>query len=143
MNIDSLGGRRIEQLIEGGLVKKIPDLYRFDPDDLKQPEGFGEKSARKLLHAIEGSKKGSFDRFLYALGIRHVGQHVAQLLAREFGDLDSQIETSMDALTSVREIGDEIAESIRHFYEADENKKMLGELKELGVQHQNHQRESV
>jgi len=79
MNIDSLGGRRIEQLIEGGLVKKIPDLYRFDPD----------------------------------------------------------------ALTSVREIGDEIAESIRHFYEADENKKMLGELKELGVQHQNHQRESV
>ncbi len=134
MNIETLAGQRIEQLIEAGMVKKIPDLYRIDPAELKQMEGFGEKSAEKLLQSIEGSKKCSLQMFIYALGIRHVGQHVAQLLVREFGDLETLTEASKDALVSVNEIGDEIAESIRHFFEADENRKMLGELKDLGVQ---------
>lgn len=133
MDIDTLGEKNSMQLIDKNLVKTIPDLYKLKPDDLGELEGFAKKSAMKLHDAIQNTKKPELYRFLYALGIRHVGGHMARVLAQKFRSLDNLKHISYNDLMEIHEIGPEIAESVAHFFQNNENIKMLNELENLGV----------
>ena len=133
MDIDTLGEKNSMQLIDKNLVKTIPDLYKLKPDDLGELEGFAKKSAMKLHDAIQNTKKPELYRFLYALGIRHVGGHMARVLAQKFRSLDNLKHISYKDLMEIHKIGPEIAESVAHFFQNNENIKMLNELENLGV----------
>ena len=133
MNIEGLGDRIVELLFERGLVKSIADLYRLKKSDLMVLPGFASKSAQNLLDAIEASKKTTFARFLYALGIRHVGEHTAQLLAEHFKNIDELAKASVEELMTIEGIGPEVASSIHDFFANPENQKLIKELFELGV----------
>ncbi len=134
MNIDKLGRKTIEQLVQKEMVKELPDLYRLKPEKLEEIEGYAKKSANQLHESIQHSKKTELHRFLYALGIRHVGEHIARLLAGEFGTLDKIKNAGYNKLVKIDEIGPEIAESISHFFSIDENLKMLEKLLKSGIE---------
>ncbi|MBD3176744.1 MAG: NAD-dependent DNA ligase LigA [Armatimonadia bacterium] len=134
MDIDGLGPAIIDQLIESGLVEDIPDLYRLEHEQLVQLERMADKSASNLLRAIDGSKHRPLDRLINGLGIRHVGDHLAQVLAREFGSLDRLKDASVEDLASVYEIGEVVARAIRAYFEDPEIRRMLQDLKEVGVE---------
>ena len=133
MDIEELGGKTVEQLVSRAMVRSVADLYGLSVEDLTGLKGYAEKSARKLRAAIEEKKSPGLDRFLYALGIRRVGQHVAAVLAREFGSLEALRKASLEDLRKVPEIGPEIAQSVRHFFGERENLKVLDALREAGV----------
>lgn len=133
MDIANLGDKNIIQLIDKGMVKNIPDLYRIKAADLEKLEGFAKKSARQLYEAIQHSKNPELHRFLYALGIRHVGEHMARILAQKFKSLHTLKHVSYNELISVHEIGPEIAESVSHFFDNEDNLQMLAELEKIGV----------
>jgi DNA ligase (NAD+) len=133
MNIDGLGEKIVKKLVDKNMVHDIADLYHLSVEDFKKLEGFAQKSAENLYQAIQGVKHVRFDRFLYALGIRHVGQHVARVLAREYHNLENLIEADEDELRDVHEIGTEIARSVHHFFQQEENQKVLERLKKTGV----------
>ena len=134
MNIENLGEKIIEELVNRDMIKNIPDLYRLTPGDLKKLEGFAEKSSRKLYEAIQNSKKPPLTTFIYALGIRHAGSHIARVLAGEFGSLDDIAGASREELESIDEIGPEIAESINNFFKNEDNLRMIEELKKSGIE---------
>jgi DNA ligase (NAD+) len=133
LDIESLGEKNVQQLVEKGLVEGLPDLYRLEEEQLRSLEGFAEKSAAKLHRAIQGTKNPPLDRFLYALGIRHVGEHVAQILSRHCGGLAALQKAERDELERIDEIGPEIAESVHNFFQEEENRSILEELNRLGV----------
>ena len=134
MNIDELGRKTIEQLVEKELVKELPDLYKLPSEKLEELDGYAEKSAQKLYDSIQNSKKPELHRFLYALGIRHVGEHIARLLAGELGTLGKIKNAGYNALVKIDEIGPEIAESISHFFSTEENRKMLEKMQKSGIE---------
>ena len=133
MNIEGLGDKIVELLFERELVKSIADLYRLKKSDLVGLPGFAEKSARNLIDALEQSKKTTFSRFLYALGIRLVGEHTAQLLAEHFKNLGELARASLEDLMNIEGIGPEVAHSIKDFFENKDNQKLVRELLELGI----------
>ena len=133
MDIDGLGSKTVKQLLDRGLVKDLADIYQLTPIHLVQLEGFAEKSIENLLDAIEASKKPRFDRFLFALGIEHVGDTVARLLADHFGSLAKLREASEIELEEIRGIGPEVAESVHHFFANPRNRKVLDRLLKAGV----------
>jgi DNA ligase (NAD+) len=133
LDIESLGEKTAKQLYEKNLVESVADLYRLSEDDLRELEGFAEKSAKRLHEAIEKSKSPRFDRFLYALGIRHVGGRMAQVLAREFGSLENLRKAKRSEVEKIPEVGPEIAESVVDFFSRQENKEVLIELEDAGV----------
>jgi DNA ligase (NAD+) len=133
MDINTLGEKNVEQLVEAGLVKRLPDLYRLDEEQLRRLEGFAEKSAKKLYEAIHQTRKPPLDRFLYALGIRRVGDHIAGVLSRRFGSLEELAAAEVEDLEAVDEIGPEIAQSVHNFFRDRENLRTLDELKDAGV----------
>jgi DNA ligase (NAD+) len=137
MNIEHLGGKIAGQLVDRGLVHNLHDLYKLEPGDLEKLEGLAEKSARKLYDAIQGSKSPGLEKFLYALGIRHVGNHVARILARRYRSLDAIRRTDYDKLLEIREIGPEIAESVTHYFGNDRNQRLLDTLNKQGINIQN------
>lgn len=134
MNIDGLGEETIEQLYNAGLVKNIVDLYHLTKEQLLPLERMAEKSVNNLLKGLEDSKKVPFERVLFAIGIRYVGETVAKKLARHFKNIDAIIQASFEELIAADEIGDKIAESILQFFSVQENKQMIMELKNLGLQ---------
>jgi len=133
MNIDKLGRKTIEQLVKKRFIRKLPDLYRLKSKKLEELEGYAKKSAEDLYDSIKNSKNPDLHRYLYALGIRHVGEHIARLLADEFISFKKIKDAGYDKLVSLKEIGPEIAESISHFFSNEDNRLMLDELEELGV----------
>ena len=133
LDIETLGEKNVEQLVEKGMVEQLPDLYRLDEEQLASLDGFAAKSAAKLHKAIQGTRKPPLDRFLYALGIRHVGEHVAQVLARHFHSLEKLQSADRDELERIDEIGPEIAQSIYNFFQEEENRDILEVLESLGV----------
>ena len=133
MDIEGLGGRTVRQLTEAGLVNTVADLYRLREQDLLPLELFGEVKARKLIEAIAASKDTTLARFVYALGIRHVGEHVAQVLAREFGSVEALAAASEERLMQVREVGPEVARSVVEFFAEPRNRRVVQELLDLGV----------
>jgi DNA ligase (NAD+) len=133
MAIDGLGESIIEQLIDEHLVNDIADLYRQDCDKLANLERMGAKSAENLLIAIEQSKKTTFARFLYALGIREIGEVSARVLAVEFSDIESLKTATVEQLMALRDIGPVAAYHIAHFFAQPDNCKIISRLLSLGV----------
>ena len=128
MDIDGLGDKIITQLIVRDMVKEAADLYNLSLDRLLQLDKIADKSAKNLLGAIETSKKTTLSKFVYALGIRHVGEHTAELLAKHFGSLKGLQDATEDELLSVNEIGPQIAESVVSYFEDESNKKHITRL---------------
>src|SRR5439155_6195222 len=133
MDIEGLGTALVEQLVDSGLVRSIPDIYRLTFDQLIDLERMGKKSAENLLNGIVASKERGLTRVLTGLGVRHVGEHVAELLAAEFGSMDKLMAASADRLAQVEGIGRERAESIHRFFQSTAGKKAIEDLRELGV----------
>ncbi len=134
MDIENLGEKIVQQLVDREMVKDLSDLYRLEKEDFLQLEGFAEKSSQKLVHAIQHSKKPELESFLYALGIRHVGQHIARVLARKYQDLNALRKAGLDDLKKTQEIGPEIAESVNHFFGEKQNQKIIDRLQDVGVE---------
>lgn len=135
MNIDGLGERIIEDFYNMGFIKNISDIYRLEnhKEDLMELEGFGEKSISNLLESIENSKSNSLEKVLFALGIRHVGKKTAKVLAKRYKTIDNLATATEEELTNVNDVGEIIAKSVRKYLENDENKRLISELKELGL----------
>ncbi|MCB1615483.1 MAG: NAD-dependent DNA ligase LigA, partial [Pseudomonadales bacterium] len=133
MNIDGLGDRLVNQLVDSGLVETPADLYRLDPAEVAALERMGEKSARNLVNAIASSKKSSLSRLLYALGIREVGETTAQNLAKHFHSMDAISAATQEDFQSVDDIGPVVAHHLYSFFNREETMKLLAELIELGV----------
>ncbi len=133
MNIDGLGSKYIEQMINLGLVKDVADLYQLRSDDLMQFERMGDKLAEKLLAAIEASKNQELARLIFALGIRHVGERTSRILADRFGSIENLQKSTFDELTGIRDIGSTVAASIRSFFDTPANQSVLKRLEDAGV----------
>jgi DNA ligase (NAD+) len=134
MNIDGLGTETIDQFYQAGLIKDIADLYTLKAKDICRLEGLGEKSAVSIVHGIEDSKKVPFERVLFAIGIRFVGETVAKILARAFKSMEALENATTEQLTAVNEIGGKIAQSIVTFFKDERSRELVNRLKEFGLQ---------
>ncbi len=134
MDIDSMGGETIEQLYKEGLVKNIADLYDLKKEQLLPLERMAEKSANNLIEGIEASKKVPFERVLYAIGIRHVGETTAKKIARKVKNMDALLGASEEELLNIEEVGEIIAKSIAHFFSQPDNRKIVERLQKHGLQ---------
>ncbi|MDW8235579.1 MAG: NAD-dependent DNA ligase LigA [Bacteroidia bacterium] len=134
MNIQSLGERILKKLYEKGLVRTFSDLYRLKPEDLTTIEGFAEKMPYKIVQSIQASKNVPYPRVLYALGIRHVGETVAEKLAEAFPSIQQLIEASEENIAQVYTIGPVIAQSVKAFLSDAENLAEIAELQKIGLQ---------
>lgn len=132
LDISHLGEKTVEQLVERGLVATLADLYRLKPEELEKLDLFGEKNARQLYEAIQDTKNPRLDRFLYALGIRHIGARLAQILAEKFTTLDNIRRASREELLDIHDIGVKIADALVCFFA--ENQKSLEDLEQVGVE---------
>lgn len=133
MNIDGLGEALVEQFVDYKIVKDIADLYNLDAKLVAGLPGMGVKSADNLLNAIEESKNTTLARFIYALGIREIGEASARILANNFADLDAIINASIEQLTTLKDIGPVGAEYIVHFFAAEHNLEVINKLLAYGV----------
>ena len=133
MDIEGLGDRLIEQMIRLKLVGSIADLYRLEQKDLFQFDRMGEKLATNLLQAIAASKQQPLENFIFGLGIRHVGKHLAKLLSSHFGTLEKLADATADELVNIHEIGPQVSTSVSNFFTATTNQQLLAELAELGI----------
>jgi len=136
LNIEGLGEKVIEQLVDRKMVSDAADLFFLTKRDLLKLERMGDKLAQNILDALEKSKHTTFSRLIHALGIRHVGEHTASLLADNFGDLESLRHASYDDLISIPEIGPEVAKSILLFFEQGSTKELLDKLERAGVSYE-------
>ena len=134
MDIDGLGTRIIDQLVENDLVGDPADLYRLDVETLKGLERMGEKSAANLVSAIDASRNVSLARLLFALGIREVGEVSAGALAAHFRDLDALMDADVESLEAIRDVGPVVARHIREFFDEDRNRKVIADLLKNGVE---------
>jgi DNA ligase (NAD+) len=133
MNIDGLGDKIVDQLVDTGMVKDFADLYALELEPLAALERMAEKSAQNLLEEIEASKKNGLARLVYALGMRFVGERTGQLLAEHFGSLEEIADAGVEELTEVPEVGPRVAESIAEFFSEPANRKLLQKLKRARV----------
>ncbi len=128
-----MGEATIKQLYEAGLVKDVADLYDLKYEDLIKLERFGDKSAKNLLESIEKSKQVPFERVLFALGIRYVGETVAKVLAKHFKNIDQLMNATYDQLIAIPEIGEKIAQSIIDYFADTKNRQIIERLRKAGV----------
>lgn len=135
MNIEGLGERMIEDFYNLGFIKDISDIYRLKDhaEDLKELEGFGNKSINNLLISIENSKSNSLEKVLFALGIRHVGKKTAKILAKKYKIIDNLINATKEELCNINDIGDIIAESISNYFDNNDNINIIKDLKQKNV----------
>jgi len=134
MDIEGLGSKLVEQLVEVGLLRNLGDIYHLELDTLAQLERMGKKSAQNLLDAIERSKEQPLARFLFGLGIREVGEATAFALANHFGKLPALMNAGEDALLEIPDIGPVVARRIKDFFQQDANRKLIDNLLAAGVQ---------
>ena len=133
MNIDGLGEKIVDQLVDSGMVKDFADLYHLDLEKLAALERMGEKSAENLLAEIEASKKNDLARLIYGLGMRFIGERTGQLLASHFGSMEALEKASEEELTQVTEVGPKVAASIVEFFSERANRKVIERLRAAGV----------
>ncbi len=133
MDIDTLGEKSIDALYEKGLVRSVSDLYKLTAGDIKTLEGFKDLSTQNLLKGIESSREQTFNRLLFGLGIRYVGQTVADKLASHFKTMKNLINAGYEELTGIPEIGERIAVSVVDYFRDRDNLKQIGELERAGL----------
>ncbi|MEW6776042.1 MAG: NAD-dependent DNA ligase LigA [Bdellovibrionota bacterium] len=133
MDVDGLGEKTAEQLMDKELVKDPSDLYHLKYEQIISLERMAEKSTQNLLDSIEKSKKTTLERFLFALGIRHVGEHVAQVIASHYGDIHKIMDATAEQLEEIHEVGPEVAKSLSEFFLGKANRKLVERLLEAGV----------
>ncbi len=133
MDIDGLGQKLVDQLVDKKLVKDFADLYHLRLEEIANLERMGEKSAQNLLDEIEKSKQTTLPRFLYALGIPLVGEHLAQVLAEHLGGLEALMATDEASLTEISEIGPQVAQSLRTFFDNPQNREVIQRLRDAGI----------
>lgn len=133
LDIIGVGPKIIDQLMDAGLIKNAPDLYKLEKEDLLNLPRFAEKSAENTVKAIQSKKHPSLDKFIYALGIRHVGEETAFDLARNFGSLEKLSKASLEELEKIPDIGPIVAKSIYKWFNNKYNQKLLREFKKVGV----------
>lgn len=135
MNIEGFGDAIVEDFYNMNYLKNITDFYKLDQykEELMELEGFGEKSISNLLESINLSKEVSLERLLYALGIRHVGNKTAKILAKQFKTIDNLKKASLDDLRSIQDVGEKIAKSVYDYFRLEENIKLIEELKNIGM----------
>jgi DNA ligase (NAD+) len=129
MKIDGLGERLVDQLVERGEVRDVSDLYRLTREQLENLERMGQKSAENLLREIDASRSLEFWRLLFGLGLRHVGERTAQILAGHFASIERLEQASQEELEQVHEIGPKLAESIFQFFRQSENRDLIERLR--------------
>ncbi len=133
MNIDGLGEKIVSRFIDEGIIKTVPDLYRLRMENLEHLPGFGRKSAQNLLNSIEGSKNTTLARFLYALGISHVGTFMAELLSTSFGSLAAVRAATGEKLQEVTGIGEKVAYAVVTYFSNPDNHRLIDDLLDLGM----------
>jgi DNA ligase (NAD+) len=134
MDIDGLGTKLIDQLVDRGLVKGLADLYRLDEPTLADLERMGKKSANNLVTAVEASKRRTLDRLITGLTIRHVGTRSAEILAERFQSLHALRSATLDQLLNVPEVGPVVAASVHSFFQDPENQRLLDDLQSVGIE---------
>ena len=133
MDIEGLGRKNVDLLVDNGLLKSVSDIYRLKKEDLIKLPRFAEKSADNLINAIEKSKEKNLARFVYALGIPNVGEHIAKILVDKFKSLENLMSASKEDLEQIYEIGPEIADSVTQFFKQKRNKEEIEKMKKMGV----------
>ncbi|MFC7460130.1 NAD-dependent DNA ligase LigA [Hydrogenophaga defluvii] len=133
LDIEGLGDKLVDQLVDGDVVKALPDLYRLGLNALATLERMADKSALNMLAALEASKQTTLPRFLFGLGIRHVGEATAKALARHFGALDAVMDASLEQLTEVADVGPVVAQSIHTFFQQPHNREVVEQLRACGL----------
>ena len=133
MDVDGMGEAIVNQLVDKGLVKDYGDIYSLKLNDVKILDRMAQKSAANLINAIEKSKSNELNRLIYALGIRHVGEHSAWVLANNFCSIEKLSAATLDELTAIHEIGPAMAESINNFFNNKDNLKILKKLADAGI----------
>ena len=133
MNIDGLGAKIIDHFFEQGMIKNISDIYNLDYEQIQKMEGFGEKSAENLREAIEFSKKTTLAKFIYALGIRNVGEATSKDIVKKLGSLDNIMKASIDDFLEINDIGPVVAQSLHQFFQEDVNKSIINNIVQFGV----------
>lgn len=133
MNIEGLGDKLVEQLVDTGTVHNIADIYHLSADRLCRLERFGDKSAANLLFSIQDSKKRGFDRLLFALGIRHVGESTAKTLSDSFTSMNQLMAAGRECLLALNDVGPEAADSLISFFADEKNCDMINRLKDAGI----------
>jgi DNA ligase (NAD+) len=133
MDIEGMGDKIVEQLVQNKLVKDFADIYSLKKEDLLKLDLFRDKKSKNLLEAIEKSKKQNLSRLLYGLGIRHVGEKAAYVLAQKFGTIDNLIQAKPDDFDAIYEVGRVMSESIVSFFKQDSTRRLIKKLKEAGL----------
>jgi DNA ligase (NAD+) len=138
MDIEGLGDKLVDQLVDAGIIRTLPELYKLGVARLTALERMGEKSAQNLVAALEQSKRTTLARFLFSLGVRQVGEATAKDLARHFGRLDALMDASEEQLLQVRDVGPIVARSIRTFFDQPHNREVVEQLRAAGVTWEEH-----
>ena len=133
MDIEGLGDKLVDQMVDAGVIRVLPDLYKLGLANLTALERMADKSAQNVLAALQKSKQTTLPRFLYGLGIRHAGEATARDLARHFGSLDAIMEASVDQLLEVPDVGPVVAQSIHTFFAQPHNREVVEQLRACGV----------
>ena len=132
-NIDGLGKKIVEQLVEEGIIKNVADIFTLTKGDLEPLERFAEKSADNLIESIKKAKQVTLPRFIFALGIGHVGEETGITLANQFGSLNKIMKASLEDLQNINDVGPRVAQSLFEYFRDEENKKLIEELLENGI----------
>jgi len=138
MDVEGLGDKLVDQLVDSGLIRTLPELYKLGVAKLVALERMAEKSAQNLVDGLEKSKKTTLGRFLFALGIRHVGETTAKDLAKHFGSLDRILDASVEQLLEVNDVGPVVAHSIHTFFAQPHNREVVEQLRSCGITWEEH-----
>jgi DNA ligase (NAD+) len=139
MDVEGLGDKIVDQLVDAGLIRTLPELYKLGVAKLAALERMADKSAANLVAALERSKQTTLARFVYALGIRHVGEATAKDLARHFGGIDRLMQASVEQLLEVNDVGPIVAQSIHLFFAQPHNREVVEQLRAAGVSWAEHE----
>ena len=133
VEVDGLGDKLVDQMVEAGIVRTLPDLYKLGLTALSELDRMAEKSAQNIILALQNSKQTTLSRFLYGLGIRHVGEATAKALVKHFGKLDAIMDATLEQLTQVADVGPIVALSLRTFFDQAHNREVVEQLRACGV----------
>ena len=134
VEVEGLGDKLVDQLVDSGIIRTLPDLYRLGLTSLAALDRMADKSAQNIVDALQVSKQTTLPRFLFGLGIRHVGEATAKALARHFGSLDAIMDASVEGLLEVADVGPVVAQSIHTFFEQPHNREVVAQLRACGLQ---------